>query len=160
MISTYEQLEQLAFDINIKLQTDFLPNGMSGYYYLNTEYDVRAVTVSNRLETIVQKTCVLAEELEHFISTPEDLFTASKQMQSKYENIARFNAVKRLIPFEKLVEAKSHRFCDIYELADHLNVTPEFLEFGLVAYKEHYGASVSYRGIVIHFDPFYIRKAC
>ena len=158
MTRAYEQMEQFTYDNGIVLLFDYLPNNLSGFYYANSNYGFKSITLNRKLDTTSIKTCVLAEEIEHYISTPEDLFTASKSIQEKYEYIARFNAIKRLMPFEKLVETR--RFCDIYELADYLNITFEFLEFGLKAYKEHYGLSVSYRDFIIFFDPFDVEKAC
>ena len=155
MISEYERLEQFAYDNDILLLTGRLP-GLSGFYYLNTEYGIKSITLSASLDTVAQKTCILAEELEHYVSTPQDLFTAPNAVRDKYENIARFAAIRRLMPFEKLLRCRA--FCDIYEMADYLNITPEFIAAGLLAYKEHYGYSVLYRGYTIHFDPFSIKK--
>lgn len=157
MVSEYERLEQFAFDNDILLLTGRLP-GLSGFYYLNMEYGIKSITLNTALDTTAKRISVLAEELEHYISTPEDLFAAPKEIRDKYERIARFAAIQRLIPFDKLIKCRA--LCDIYELADYLDITPEFLMSGLLAYKEHYGRSVSYMDFTINFDPFYIEKAC
>lgn len=156
MISEYERLEQFAYDNDILLLTGCLP-GLSGFYYLNTEYGIKSITLSRSLDTTAKKTCILAEELEHYISTPQDLFTAPKDLRDKYENIARFAAIRRLMSFDKLIKCRI--LCDIYEMADYLNITPEFIATGLLAYKEHYGYSVLYRGYTIRFEPFSVQRA-
>jgi hypothetical protein len=160
MISMYEQMEQLAYNNDIMIITHCLPDKLSGYCYLSTDHGIKTITLNKKLSTTAEKACVLAEELEHYISTPEDLFIAPKPMQEKYESIARFNAVKKLMPLDKLIDARRRRLCDVYELADYLGITSEFLESGLKAYKVHYGSAVPYRDFIIYFDPFNVEKAC
>lgn len=159
MISEYERMEQFVHDNGILLLTDSLPNEMSGYYYLNTEYGLKTITMNSNLDTTAKRIGVLAEELEHYLITPVDLFTAPKYLRDKYESAARLNAVKRLMPFERLIDVSRRSICDIYELADYLGVTLEFFESGLIAYKEYYGYSASYKDYIIYFDPFRVAKA-
>jgi Zn-dependent peptidase ImmA (M78 family) len=159
MVSDYEKMEQFVYDNDILLLYGRLPNDMSGFYYQNSNCGIKSITLSTKLDTTAKRICVLAEELEHYVTTPVDLFYATKYLRDKLENIARFNAVKKLMPFNKLIDAR-RRSCDIYELADELNVTVEFLVYGLAAYKEHYGLTVSYKDFIISFDPFKVDKAC
>ena len=159
MLNHLEQMEQFAHENNISLFIDSLPKEMSGFYYRNVKYGIRSITLSNNLDTTAEKICILAEELEHFISTPEDLFVASHSVREKYEKMARFCAVKRLMPFEKLINAKLLSINNSFELADYLNITVDFLQAGIKAYKDHFGLSVPYKDFIIYFDPFDIEKA-
>lgn len=160
MISAYELMEQFIYDNNILLLSDSLPSDIHGYYHQNCEYGIKSIILSSRLDTTAKRICVLAEEIEHFLTTPVDLFCAPKYLREKYEKTARYNAVKKLMPFEKLIDIKRRKLFDIYEFAEHLNITVEFLLSGLNVYKERYGNSVSYKDYIIYFDPFNIEKAC
>lgn len=156
MINEFERMEQFAYDNDIKLLTDSLPDDLSGLCYLSTEYNLKTITLSTALRTEAEKTCVLAEEIEHYITTPLNLFTSSKQMQNKFERIARLNATKRLIPFDKLVEAHRRSIRCVYELADFLNVTFKFLYQGITLYSEYYSEGVVHKGFRISFNPLFI----
>jgi len=159
MISMYEQMEQFSYDNDIMICTHCLPEGLSGYCYLSSVNDIKVIALNKKLDTTAEKTCVLAEEIEHYISTPEDLFAAPQSVKNKFERLARFNSIKKLMPFDKLIGARLRSINDACDLADYLDITLEFLISGLMAYKEHYGFSVSYRNFTICFDPFNIEKA-
>ncbi|MGE5494579.1 MAG: hypothetical protein ACM3S4_04680 [Burkholderiales bacterium] len=106
MVSDYEKMEQFVYDNDILLLYGRLPNDMSGFYYQNSKCGIKSITLSTKLDTTAKRICVLAEELEHYFTTPVDLFYATKYLRDKLENIARFNAVKKLMPFNKLIDAR------------------------------------------------------
>ncbi len=158
MLNEFEVMEQFAYDNDIKLLSDSLPADLLGFYYANTAYGLKTITLNSRLQTAAEKTCVMAEEIEHYITTPMNLFSAPKPLQNKFERIAKLNATKRLIPFDKLIEAHRRYIKCPYELADFLNVTVEFLDQGIALYKEHYNGWAAYKGFFINFDPFLIKS--
>lgn len=158
MYSEYERMEQFAYDHDIKLIISSLPEQLSGYYYSNSDLDLISITLSSLLETTVQKTCILAEELEHYFTTPDNLFASSKINRDKYECKARFGAARRLIPFDKLIKAKAAGIRNRYELAEYLNVTEPFLEQGIESFKKQYGPHIKYKDYMIYFDPLDIIK--
>lgn len=159
MVSEYERMEQFAYECDILLLTGKLPCNLAGHCYLNSEFGIKSIILNASLDTSAKRTCVLAEELEHYLSTPGDLFNAPPCIQDKYERIARLGAAKKLIPFDKLIRARSADVDNIYDLAGYLNVSPDFLIMSLNLYKEQYGLSVTYRGYIIYFDPLNIEKA-
>jgi hypothetical protein len=156
MINELELMEQFAYDNDIKLLTDSLPGNISGFCYSNSEFTLKTITLNSNLVTTAEKTCVLAEEIEHYITTPFDLFAAPKHLQDKFERLARFNATKRLIPFDKLIEARRMNIRCPYELADFLNITIDFLFQGTSLFREHYNGHVIHKGFRINFSPFFI----
>lgn len=156
MITDYEHLEQFAFDNDVMILSNSLPKEMDGYYYSNTEYNIKSITLSDKIETTAHKTCVLAEEIEHYITTPFNLFEMPKALQDRYERIAKLNATQRLMPIEKLIRADKKGVCDQYELADFLNLTVDFVTNGLTLYRDYYGISKRHLNYTVYFIPFKI----
>ena len=156
MLSEYEVMEQFAYENDIKLLSDSLPADLSGYYYSNSDFGLKTITLNSMLQTTAEKTCVLAEEIEHYLTTPMNLFNAPHLLQNRFERIARINATKRLIPLSRLIEAKNSAITNQYDLAEFLNITYEFLDQGLTLYKENYNGWVLYKGYKIGFDPLLI----
>jgi Zn-dependent peptidase ImmA (M78 family) len=146
-------MEQLAYDNNILIFTRSIPDKISGMYYSNSDYDLITVTLNKNLETFAEKTCTLAEELEHYFLTPIDLMRAPRRLQDRYERQAKFAACRRLVPLEKLIKAKQRGLLNRYDLAEYLNVTEEFLEQALRFYQEYYGYEVYYKGSIIYLNP-------
>jgi len=158
MLSEYEIMEQFAYINEIDILIDSLPENLSGYFYSNTEHGVKTITLDATLSTLTERTCILAEEIEHYLTTPVDLFSAPKTLQQRFERIAKFNATKRLIPFEKLIKANEAAISNMYELAEYLDVTIDFLEQGIRLYREHFSNVLQYHEYVIRFEPLSIKR--
>ena len=105
-----------------------------------------------------QKACVLAEELGHYYTTAGDILDQSNVLNRKQERTARLWAYNKMITLEKLVAAKEAGCRNSYEIAEHLDVTEEFLLEALECYHTKYGKGLQKDCYLIFFEPFNIYK--
>lgn len=100
-----------------------------------------------------EKTCVLAEELGHHYTTVGDIMDQTDTANRKQERRARIWAYHKLLSLNDLVDSYKHGCQNQFEIAEHLNVTEEFLMDCLNYYKEKYGLYVRQDNYVIYFEP-------
>ena len=79
-----------------------------------------------------EKACVLAEEIGHYETTVG-------------------NIIDRMLSIEEIFEATEHPCNNLYEVAEFLGVTEEFLLEALEIFKKRYGHSYTYNGKTIIF---------
>ena len=160
-MTTYELLEQKTYDNDILLLTNTLPPCINGYYCSNADYHLSTITINKHISTSCERCSVLAEELGHHFTTPVDLFSASKDMQDKYEHRACVWAACELVPLHKLISAWLAGVRSAWDLADYLDITEPFLHQALQIHQQHYGQAVKYKQYQILFDPLNIyEEAC
>lgn len=103
--------------------------------------------------TELEKKCVLAEELGHHYTTAGDILDQTDTSNRKQERRARIWAYCKLLSLDDLIDSYKCGCRNRYEIADHLNVTEEFLIDCLVYYREKYGLYTKHKNYVIYFDP-------
>ncbi len=108
--------------------------------------------------TDCQKACVLAEELGHYHLTAGDILDQSDISNQKQERTARLWAYNKMITLDKLVAAKKAGCRNGYEIAEHLDVTEEFLMDAISCYQAKYGKGLQKDHYLILFEPFNIYK--
>jgi len=116
-------------------------------------YADNVIWISKLLPSVIEKCCVLTEEIGHHHTTTGDILDQSSVVNRKQELRARGWAYERLIPFSKIIQAHKLYITNTYELADFLNVTEEFLEDALDWYKSKYGLYVFIDNFTIYFEP-------
>ncbi|MEQ6353979.1 ImmA/IrrE family metallo-endopeptidase [Lysinibacillus sp. M3] len=116
-------------------------------------YGDNVIWINKSLPSVIEKCCVLAEEIGHHHTTTGDILDLSSVENRKQELKARAWAYERLIPFSKIILAHNLHITNRYELADFLNVTEEFLDAALVWYKRKYGLFISIDNFTICFEP-------
>lgn len=83
------------------------------------------------------RTCVLCEELGHFYKDATyNINCKDLNYISKQEHKAKGYAYERLVPYDELVEFKNQ---NLYEIAEHFDVTPMFLKDAISYYVSKYG---------------------
>lgn len=100
-----------------------------------------------------EKTCVLAEELGHHYTTVGDIMNQSDASNRKQERRARVWAYHKLLSLSDLIDSYKCGCQNQFEIAEHLNVTEEFLIESLTYYKEKYGLYAQQDHYIIYFDP-------
>lgn len=100
-----------------------------------------------------EKKCTLAEELGHFYTTSGNILDQSSTSNRKQEMVARLWAYNNLIGLAGILDCYRAGCHTIYEMADHLEVTEEFLIDALVCYKSKYGVCTQFDNYVIYFEP-------
>lgn len=125
---------------------------LKGLYVDNT------ITINTNIDSNVEKTCILAEELGHYHTSHGDIVDQSKIENRKQERRARAWAYKRLVGIIDLVNAFKSGVKNRYELAEYLHVTEEFIEEALEYYKQRYGLYVQIDNYVVYFEPLAVME--
>lgn len=111
------------------------------------------IGINRKIHSYKKRACVLAEELGHYHTTVGDILIQNKAENRKQELRARIWAYNRLIGLTGIVAAYQHGCQSIYEIADYLEVTEEFLLEALQQYKNKYGTHTNVDNYVIFFEP-------
>ncbi|WP_437829029.1 ImmA/IrrE family metallo-endopeptidase [Niallia taxi] len=132
---------------NVEVYEEHMKGSLKGLYANNV------IWINKKIKNSVEKICIVAEELGHYHTSSGDILDQTSTSNRKQELIARGWAYKRLIPFDKLLQAKKEGITNRYELAEYLQVTEEFLQSTLNRYKEKYGQPIMVNGMMLYFDP-------
>jgi Zn-dependent peptidase ImmA (M78 family) len=98
-----------------------------------------------------EKACVLAEEIGHYYTTVGNILNQKNTENRKQEIKARKWAVDKILTIEDVFEATEHPCSNLFEIAEYLEVTEEFLLEALEIFKKRYGHSYTYKGKTIIF---------
>ena len=101
----------------------------------------------------VQKTCVLAEELGHHKIGYGDILGQTAISDIRQEQHARLWAYNKLVGLHGIIAAYKHGCASLYDAAEFLDVTEEFLNDSVTAYRKKYGCHVKLDNYVIYFEP-------
>jgi Zn-dependent peptidase ImmA (M78 family) len=111
------------------------------------------IALNKSLTTTPEKTCILAEELGHYYTSYGNIIGLSKTANRKQEIRARRWAVKRLVPLKSIIQAYEAGCRNMFEVAEYIGVTEEFLIRAFEAYNAMYGKYKKYGKYIIYFDP-------
>ena len=146
-MNKFEKLEDVAYqdDVDV-LNYRFESNNIKGLY-------CDGVIAIREDMTIPEKTCALAEELGHHYTTVGDIMDQTDVSNRKQERHARIWAYHKLLSFNDLINSYKCGCQNQFEIAEHLNITEEFLVDCLNYYKEKYGLYVRQDNYLIYFEP-------
>lgn len=113
------------------------------------------IIINNRVNEC-EKLCVLYEELGHFNLTVGDITDQSDLNNRKQESIARRWSYEKLISPEDIINAIISGIDNIYDLAEILNVTEDFLIQSIEHYKKKYGIYYVGKTYLLTFEPLNI----
>jgi len=113
----------------------------------------RKIAIRQDIPTLVEKSCVLAEELGHFFTTSGNILDQSIANNRKQEKMARVWAYEKQIGLSGIISGYKNKCQNRYELADFLGVTEVFLQDALNFYKEKYGNYIEISEYIIIFEP-------
>ena len=129
----YENLLDDANDSGITLDEKYtFDSRLKGLYIDNN------IALSSTLETSAEKSCILAEELGHHYTSSGNIIDMSVVTNRKQELHARAWAYNRLIGLYGIINAYRSGCRNGYEIAEHLNITEEFLNEALQYYRNKY----------------------
>ena len=111
------------------------------------------VALSNTIYTESERCCVLAEEIGHHYTSAGDILDQSIVENRKQELLARTWAYNKLIGLVGIVDAYKAGCRNRSEIAEHLDVTEEFLSEALERYRNKYGTYTSVDNYIIYFEP-------
>ncbi|OXL83140.1 hypothetical protein BCV73_08665 [Paenibacillus sp. SSG-1] len=111
------------------------------------------------LTSYIEKTCILAEEIGHHMTSFGNILDQKSIVNRKQEKRARNWAYHRLVPLDAFVRAFEAGVKNRYEFAELIGVTEDFLENAIERYRERYGLYTVFNGIyMIYFDPVGVLK--
>ncbi|WP_374705852.1 ImmA/IrrE family metallo-endopeptidase [Paenibacillus lautus] len=156
MISLLDKLLIEAENEGIEIiEHAFTSNKLKGLY-------VDGVITLNTIaiNSYIEKTCVLAEEMGHHLTSFGNILDQKCIVKRKQEKRARNWAYYKLVPLEAFIYAFETGVRNRYEFADTVGVTEEFLDFSIARYKEKFGLFTELNETyTIYFDPLGVLKA-
>lgn len=145
-MNTYEYLLTEAEDEGLIVKE--LP--LRGYDGLIKE---NRIAISKAL-TQTEKYCVLAEELGHHYTTVGNILDQSNTSNRKQELRARLWAYNKNIGLQGIIKAYEKNLTNLDDVADFLEVTPEFLQDALKCYRSKYSPYIELDNYIIIFEPY------
>ncbi len=148
---TYEQLLTAADQ-----------NGLAVKEHPLTDHDGllkgKRIAIRKDIETQAEKSCVLAEELGHHYTTAGDILDQTDVMNQKQEYRARLYGYNLKIGLTGLIRAYEAGCRSLYEMADFLDATEEYLKEAIQCYRSKYGVCTSIDNYVVYFEPFAVMR--
>lgn len=111
------------------------------------------IAIDHTLSTSAEKNSILAEELGHHHTTYGNILDMHDVSNIKQEGRARMWAYDKLIGLTGIINAYKHGCTSLHEMAEFLEVTEEFLNESLTAYRRRYGCFTKLDNYVIYFEP-------
>ena len=102
---------------------------------------------------IVEKTCVLAEELGHHHTSVGNILDMNDVRNRKQERQARLWGYNKLVGLTGIINAFRAGCQSRHEIADKLDVTEEYLQECIDCYRDKYGVYATLDNYVIYFIP-------
>lgn len=143
---TYEELLKHADSENLIVKEKDIP-GYGGRIYKNR------IAIHKEIPTSIEKSCVLAEELGHYYTTSGDILDQSDVLSRKQEYKARFVGYNLKIGLLGIIRAYEHGCRNMFEMAEYLDVTEEYLQEALDCYTSKYGVFTTMDNYAIYFTP-------
>ena len=118
----------------------------------------RRVAIRQKIDTQKEKSCVLAEEPGHYYTSSGDILDQSKVENRKQEYRARLYGYNLKIGLTGLIRAYESGCKNLYEMAEYLDATEEYLKEAIDCYKSKYGLCTSIDNYIIYFEPLAVIK--
>ena len=147
-MNSFERLENEACEDGIEvISYHFKSDRIKGLYCNNT------IALNKRLTTNAEKNSILAEELGHYHTSYGNILDLHSVEDQKQELRARLWAYNKMIGLQGIIAAYKHGCTSLHEMAEFLEVTEEFLNGSLTAYRQKYGCYTTIDNYVICFEP-------
>lgn len=118
----------------------------------------RRVAIRQKITTQKEKSCVLAEELGHYYTSSGNILDQTKIENRKQEYRARLYGYNLKIGLTGLIRAYEAGCRNLYEMAEYLDATEEYLIEAIDCYKSKYGLCTSIDNYIIYFEPLAVIK--
>lgn len=145
----YEKLEYIAQDI--KINKLVMPYGLDGFYYTNNIYMDENLSYKESVE-------VLAEEIGHHFTSTGNILDYKNTANMKQEIKARRFGYELVMSLDDIIEMWKLGLHNLYEFAEHLEVTQSYVLNAIDHYKQKYGISTIHGDYLIKFEPLNVYK--
>ena len=147
-MNAYERLEDEACRDGIDIiDCNFNSDSIKGLYCDGV------IGINKNIKNMTERTCILAEELGHHHTSAGNIIDQTKTENRKQEQRARMWAYNRQIGLSGIIDAYRQGCRNLHEMAECLDVTEEFLQDALEAYRLKYGHYVNVDNYTIYFEP-------
>lgn len=147
-MNSFERLEDEACKDGIDvISWEFQSERIKGLY------SDGIIGINERLETSVEKTCTLAEELGHHHTSVGNIIDMENISNRKQERQARIWGYNKLIGLNGIIKAFEAGCQSVHEAAEFLEVTEEYLLEAIECYREKYGVYKEIGTYTIFFIP-------
>lgn len=113
------------------------------------------VAIRGNITTSVEKSCVLAEEIGHYYTSSGDITRLRNGNEQRQEYQARLYGYNLKIGLVGIINAYQYGCRNLYEMADFLDVTEEYLTEAINCYRSKYGKYVLFDNYTIYFEPYF-----
>lgn len=146
-MTTYEKLLNKSFSENITVIEKKLKSDSKGLCKGNR------IAINRDIETTKEKGCVLAEEYYHNKTTVGNILNQEDAWNRKQEFQARMHAYNELIGLLGIIKCFEAGCRNIYEMANYIEVSEDFLRESIAAYRNKYGVETIIDNYLIRFIP-------
>lgn len=137
-------------------------NGLAVKEHPLTDHDGllkgKRIAIRKDIETQAEKSCILAEELGHHYTTAGNILDQTDVMNRKQEYRARLYGYNLKIGLTGLIRAYEAGCRNLYEMAEFLDATEEYLREAIQCYRSKYGVCTAVDNYVIYFEPFAVMR--
>lgn len=89
----------------------------------------------NRKMSTAEKLSIIAEEIGHYKTSSGDILKQDNISNIKQELLARRWAYEKVLPLDLIMQAITNGFTEVYDLAEHFDVTELFMRECLKHYR-------------------------
>lgn len=147
-MNAFEHLEDGACKDGIDvISRDFRNKSIGGLYCDGT------IGINKSIDTTIEKTCVLAEELGHHHTSVGNILDMNDVRNRKQERQARLWGYNKLIGLSGIINAFRAGCHNRHEIAEFLDVTEEYLQECIDCYRDKYGVYTIVDNYIIYFIP-------
>ncbi len=111
------------------------------------------IAIRSDIDTTIEKSCVLAEEIGHYYTTAGDITRLSDISERKQEARARFYGYNLKIGLMGIVNCYKKGCRTVHEMAEYLDVTEDYLSEALECYRNKYGICAPIDNYIVYFEP-------
>ncbi|APR61458.1 toxin [Staphylococcus condimenti] len=149
-MSNYERL--MINHENIAIEDKFeLPGKFKGFY-------TDGVILIDKYLSYTERNEVLAEEIAHSKITYGNIINESEIFNRKLELRAQRLGTEMIVTLKGIIEAFKIGIYNLFELAEHFEVSEGYVLDALQHYKMKFGLSTYYNGYIISFEPLQVFK--
>lgn len=111
------------------------------------------IGINKNVRSYIKRSCILAEEIGHYKTTVGNIIDQSSTANRKQERSARMWAYNQMVGLQGIISCYQARCNNLFEMADHLDVTEQFLSDALREYQSKYGEYTQVDNYIIYFVP-------
>lgn len=136
-MTPYEELLDIAKNEGVAVVDYDLGESLSGLY-------CDGCVLINKNSNASERYCTLAEELGHHYTATSNIVETNTIDKCRQEQLGRRWGYEKILPLERILDAIIEGYDNLADLAEQLEVTPEYMQEALVYYSQKHGTSIDY----------------